>query len=82
MANICFITAIYGYYGKFCRKYINQTIDIDFICFTDNQNIISNGWTIDTTPSHLVNKSEVDYDIYINSICNNNHTFNIAKYYK
>jgi hypothetical protein len=82
MAKICFITSIYGSYEKSCKKYVNQTIDTDFICFTDNNDIISNGWIIDITPYHLINKSEIDDDSFINSICNNKHTFNIAKYYK
>ena len=82
MAKICFITAIYGNYETSCKKFVKQTIDTDFICFTDNNNIINNGWKIDTTPYHLVNKSKIDNDTFINSLCNNNHTFNIAKYYK
>lgn len=82
MAKICFITAIYGNYEASCKKFVKQTIEADFICFTDNNNIISNGWTIDTTPYHLIHKSGLDDNSYINSIRNNRHTFNIAKYYK
>ena len=48
MSKICFITAIYGKYEKSCKPFVKQTIDTDFICFTDDENIISNGWTIDT----------------------------------
>jgi len=82
MTNICFITAIYGNYENSCKKFVEQTIPTDFICFTDNKDIISNGWKIDTTPYHLINKSDIDNNKYINSLCNNEHTFNIAKYYK
>jgi len=82
MATICFITAIYGGYETTCKKFEKQTIDTDFICFTDNNDIISNGWIIDTTPYHLINKSKIDNDTFINSLSNNKHTFNIAKYYK
>jgi len=82
MSKICYITAIYGNYETSCKKFVSQTIDTDFICFTDNQNIISNGWIIDTTPYHLINKCNIDNDTYINSLSNNKHTFNIAKYYK
>lgn len=82
MATICFITAIYGGYENSCKKFVKQTIDTDFICFTDNDNIINNGWIIDTTPYHFINKSTVDDDKFVNSLCNNKHTFNIAKYYK
>jgi hypothetical protein len=82
MSKICFITAIYGNYENSCKKFVNQTIDTDFICFTDNSNIICNGWTIDTTPYHIYHKNEIDEDTFTNSFCNNTHTFNIAKYYK
>lgn len=82
MSKICFITAIYGGYEQSCKKFVKQSIDTDFICFTDNNNIINNGWIIDTTPYHLINKSKMDDGTYINSLCNNKHTFNIAKYYK
>lgn len=82
MTKICFITAIYGNYESSCKKFVKQTIDTDFICFTDNENITSNGWIIDTTPYHYTNKSKLDNDKYINSLSNNKHTFNIAKYYK
>lgn len=81
-AKICFITAIYGNYESSCKKFVRQTVDTDFICFTDNKNIISNGWIIDTNPYHLTHKNEIDDSKQINSICNNKHTFNVAKYYK
>jgi hypothetical protein len=82
MNKICFILAIYGNYETSCKKYVKQTLGTDFICFTDKQNIISNGWTIDTTPYHIINKSPLDNDTFNNSFTNNAHTFNIAKYYK
>lgn len=82
MAKICFITANYGNYESTCKRFVPQTIDTDFICFTDNHNMVSNGWIINTTPYHLTNKSELDNDTFTNSVCNNKHTFNIAKYYK
>lgn len=80
--KVCFITAIYGNYESSCKKFIEQTIPTEFICFTDNPNIISNGWKIDTTSYHILNKSEVDTDNFVNSLKNNQHTFNISKYYK
>lgn len=82
MAKICFITAIYGNYENSCKKFVEQSIPTDFICFTDNPNIISNGWTVDTTPYHSINKNIFDDGTYVNSLKNNQHTFNIAKYYK
>lgn len=80
--KICYITAVYGSYEASCKPFENQTIQSDFICFTDNSNMTSNGWIIDTTPYHIINKSSLDDDSYVNSIENNKHTFNIAKYYK
>jgi len=81
-AKIAVITAIYGNYESTCKKFKNQTVKTDFICFTDNPNIKSNGWIIDNKPYHLINKCVFDNDKYNNSIINNKHTFNIAKYYK
>ena len=80
--RVCFITAIYGSYELTCKKFVEQTIPTDFICFTDNPNIVSNGWIIDNNAYHLTHKSQIDTDNYLNSIVNNHHTFNIAKYYK
>jgi hypothetical protein len=80
--KVCFITAIYANYESSCKKFVEQTIPTDFICFTDNPDITSNGWIIDTTPYHIINKSNLDNDSYTNSLSNNKHTFNIAKYYK
>jgi len=82
MAKICFITAICGGYEKSCKRFVPQTVETDFICFTDNSNIISNGWIIDTTPYHFIFKSKMDDNTLTNSFCNNRHSFNIAKYYK
>lgn len=80
--KICFITAIYGNYETSCKPYKKQTINTDFICFTDNPSITSNGWIIDNTPYHITHRSPLDNGIYVNSMNNNKHTFNIAKYYK
>jgi hypothetical protein len=80
--KICFITAVYGNYESSCKQFAKQTVKSDFICFTDNVHMVSNGWTIDTTPYHVINKSKLDDDTFVNSMKNNKHTFNIAKYYK
>jgi len=80
--KICYITAIYGNYELSCKPFVEQTIKSDFICFTDNKDIQNNGWIIDTASYHLSHKSKLDNDEYLNSISNNKHTFNIAKYYK
>ena len=80
--KIAYITAIYGDYELSCKKFINQTTNSDFICFTNNPNIVSNGWEIDTNPYHITHRSKLDNGKKLNSIDNNSHTFNIAKYYK
>lgn len=80
--KICFITAVYGNYEKSCKRFAKQTVDTDFICFTDNKNIISNGWIIETNPYHLTHKSPLDDSSFTNSLINNKHNFNVAKYYK
>lgn len=88
--RVAFITSILGNYELTCKPFVEQTIDSDFICFTDNANIKSNGWIIDTTPYHDTHKSPVDNGLYNNSITKegrlkvleNRHTFNLAKYYK
>ena len=81
-SKICFITAIYGNYELSCKPFAPQTENTDFICFTDNPNIARNGWKIDTYPYHIHCKNELDDGAVVNSIKNNKHTFNIAKYYK
>ncbi len=81
-AKICYITAIYGNYEASCKVFTKQTIESDFICFTDNKDIVNNGWTIDNTPYHINNPSNLDNGDLLNSLNKNKHTFNIAKYYK
>jgi len=90
--KVAFITSIMGNYEATCKPFAKQSIDSDFICFTDNNDIPSNGWTIDTTPYFDLYPSEVDTGYYINSITKkppltefwkgNRHSFNLAKYYK
>jgi hypothetical protein len=90
MNKVAFISSILGNYETSCKPYVKQTIDCDFICFTDNKNIKSNGWELDLNPYYDTNKSPIDTGLYINSIdkpgrlseINNRHTFNLAKYYK
>ncbi len=88
--KVAFISAIFGGYEKTCKSFVKQTVESDFICFTDNPNIESNGWIIDTNPYHDTHRSLVDNGLYINStkkegrlkVLENRHTFNLAKYYK
>lgn len=83
--KIAFITAIYGNYELTCKKHekqlLHDLIKCDFICFTDNKYIEANGWTINTNPYHITHNPSVDVN-YRNDLINNQHSFNIAKYYK
>lgn len=81
-AKICYISAIYGAYEATCKKFEKQSVESDFICFTDCPNIMSNGWIIDTTPYHYMYKPDFDSRQHNNSLYNNTHTFNLAKFYK
>ena len=82
--KVAFITANYGGYETSCKTIAKQSIDVDQIYFTNIENISDpNGWTIDRTPYHEIHKSDIDSDTSLrNSIVNNSHTYNIAKYYK
>ncbi len=84
-SRIAFITAIIGKYEKSIKYYPEQTIPADFIIFTDSSHHFpsdSHKWIVDKTPYHLLYPSKLDDGTYHNSLSRNNHTFNIAKYYK
>ena len=90
MTKVAFITSILGSYESTCKPFVKQTIDCDFICFTDNPNMEKNGWELDLNPYFDTHKSPIDSGLYVNSVhkkgrlevLNNRHTFNLAKYYK
>lgn len=65
-----------------CKHHVKQTIPADFICFSNNPNIIANNWEVDRLTYFITNPSNIDDGSYINSLQNNNHTFNITKYFK
>jgi hypothetical protein len=75
---------MYGGYEKQLRKKIaHQTLRSDWICFTDNKEIRPvYPWQIDYTPYHITHPSYMDDGKMRNSLLNNYHPFNIAKYYK
>jgi hypothetical protein len=87
-AKVAVITAIYGAYESSCKEYAKQTMAVDFICFTDNPEIPSRGWIVDTTPYHLLSlrkeffTGSLDEERDINALHHNFHPFNIAKFYK
>lgn len=78
----CIISACLGTYEKTTKKHPEMP-GTDFIFFTNNKDMQNTGnWIMDYTPYHFTNIPKVDNGEYKNSIKNNNHTFNLAKYYK
>lgn len=51
-ALVAIITAIYDASITECLPFVKQTIPTDFICFTNNTNIIRNDWKIDNISYH------------------------------
>jgi hypothetical protein len=83
--KVAVITALFGGYEESCKNYVKQTEATDFYCFTDNEDIGSRGWIVDTVPYHLFQlKEEFQENAIeeINSFHNNQHPFNVAKFYK
>ena len=80
--KIAFITAVMGGYEKSTKYIARQTVPFDKYFFTDNVTLEnSNNWTIvDINGMNI--KSPLDDGSYVNSLINNNHTFNEAKYFK
>ena len=80
--NIAFISAILGSYEKTSKNIVEQTIPFKKFLFSDNTSLVNNGkW--DIIDINLINTSStIDNGNYINSQCNNNHSFNKAKFFK
>lgn len=79
--KIAFITAVYGSYEKTCKPFVPPSIPADFICFTNQPELIPNGWTLDLTPYHLMEPKPACWnEEFYNT--KNKHTFCVAKYYK
>lgn len=64
---VCFITAVYERTITECKPFVEQSVPTDFICFSNNTDIINNGWKIDNTPYH----KDISHDHRV-----------ISKYYK
>lgn len=87
-AKVAVITAMFGDYEKTFKPFSRQSIATDFICFTDmniSQENDTNGWIINRIPYHL---EAIDREFReglsheVNAFVNNQHPFNVAKYYK
>lgn len=81
-SSIAYITAIYGYYELSAKPKVNQTLQSDWVCFTNNSNLIANGWELDFEPYHLTSPSPIDDGHHVNSINESSSPFLVAKYYK
>ncbi len=86
-ARIAFVTAIVGNYETTCKIPIKQTIPTDFIIYTDNPTIqqqTSNSiWkSIDITRYQYGLNDRDKYKSKKNSLINNQHPFNKAKFIK
>ena len=80
--RVAIITAVFGSYEKTLKPCVEQTVPCDFICFTDRDEITNTGpWTIDRTRHHERSLAETDTS-FPNSFTRNNHSFNVAKFYK
>lgn len=88
MVKIAFITAIFGCYEATTKPFVGQRMEdgaeVDFFCFTDTPDKLNNaaGWIVDSTPYHKMYRSPMYRAEKYNSFENNQHTFNVAKYYK
>jgi hypothetical protein len=72
-----------GNYEKRLKPQRKQTLGVDLICFTNNPQLVNRGnWTLDYTPYHELYPSPLDNGSFINSLKNNKHPFNTAKFYK
>ena len=83
--RIAVITAIFGGYEKTCKHYAFQSVPVDFFCFTDDPTLHCPGWTVVTKPYHklaLIDEIKLNASRELNSLHQNQHPFNIAKFYK
>jgi hypothetical protein len=84
-AKVAVVTAIYGGYEKSCKSFARQSLETDFYCFTDDESVGGRGWIVDTVPYPLLTlRKEFDEGLLeeLNSYHNNQHPFNLAKYFK
>jgi hypothetical protein len=81
--KIAIITAAIGKYEKRTKGHVQQTIYADYYCFTDNHELQNSGnWTLDHTPYHIMNLSQIDNGGYRNSRGRNTHPYMVHKFYK
>lgn len=83
-ARIAFVTAITGGYDQTTKRPKPQTIPADFIVYTDNPDINTQGvWVVVNASRYREGLDESDMSPrYINSLKTNTHKFNQAKWFK
>lgn len=83
--KVAALSAIFGNKEKTAKFTIDQSIDVDFILYTDRDNLESDGkWDIRVVNYHLDRKYRLPEDVgnFTNSVENNKHPYNIYKFYK
>jgi hypothetical protein len=81
--KIAIITTAIGKSEKRTKCHVQQTIDADYYCFSDNQELQNPGnWTLDYAPYHIMNLSKIDNGNYRNSLGRNTHTYMVHKFSK
>jgi hypothetical protein len=82
-AAIAVITTSIGKYEKRTKCHTQQTVPVDYYCFTDNPDLENPGNLIlDYTSYYHMNMSKIDTGQYWNSRVRNSHTYMIHKFYK
>lgn len=54
MSRVCVYTCITNGYDKLTQVPARINTDVDFICFTDNQRVPDNGWTLRSIPDYFL----------------------------
>jgi hypothetical protein len=82
--KVAVVTAIVGNYEATCKPVAEQSIPADFYVYTNNPNITTHGiWKIIDIEPYRFGLNDSDRDrTFKNSLFNNNHSFNRAKFVK
>lgn len=82
--RIAFVSAIIGGYERTTKPVANQTVPVDCIVYSDRADLETHGiWRIIDTERYRLGINATDASpAYNNSLSNNTHTFNRAKFFK
>ena len=83
-AKLAFVSANIGGYEKTAKEPVRQSIPADFIVYTDNPKLLTHGvWKIYDAESYSFGMTAQDRNSsFKNSLSNNRHSFNRAKFFK